>query len=145
MYVSLGWTEQTERGSRFALRIILWVALRLGRPAARACLYPIVLYFLVKARPQRRASQGFLARALGRPVGLWAVARHIHCFAATILDRVYLLAGRLDAIDVTVHNPALVVDRVAAGTGFLLLGSHLGASRSCGRSPSSASTSRSRS
>lgn len=124
--VSAGWTEQRERGNLFALRLILWIALRMGRPAARAILYPIVLYFLVKAAPQRRASRAFLTRALGRPAGLRDVARHIHCFSATILDRVFLLAGRQDALSVTVHNDRLVADRVAAGTGFLLLGSHLG-------------------
>lgn len=124
--MSVGWTEQAERGNRFALRLILWIALRLGRPAARAVLYPITLYFLIKARPQRQASKRFLTRVLGRPAGLLDVARHIHCFSATILDRVFLLAGRQDALEVRVHDDRPVAGRVAAGQGFLLLGSHLG-------------------
>jgi predicted LPLAT superfamily acyltransferase len=124
--MSIGWADQAERGNRFSLRLILWIALRLGRPAARAVLYPITLYFLIKARPQRQASRRFLTRVLGRPAGLLQVARHIHRFAATILDRVFLLGGRQDALAVRVHNDRLVSDRVAAGQGFLLLGSHLG-------------------
>ena len=124
--MTVGWSDQAERGNRFALRLILWIALRLGRPAARAVLYPITLYFLVKARPQRLASRRFLTRVLGRPAGLFQVARHIHCFSATILDRVFLLGGRQEALAVRVHNDRLVSERVAAGQGFLLLGSHLG-------------------
>ncbi len=124
--MTAGWAEQAERGNRFALRLILWIALNLGRAAARAVLYPITLYFLVMAKPQRQASRRFLTRVLGRPAGLLQVARHIHCFSATILDRVFLLAGRHGALSVQVHNAGLVTGRVAAGQGFLLLGSHLG-------------------
>jgi predicted LPLAT superfamily acyltransferase len=124
--MSAGWAAQKERGSRLALRTILWIALHLGRPAARALLYPITLYFLLKARPQRQASLRFLTWVHGRPAGLAQVARHIHCFAATILDRVYLLAGCASKLDVHLHGEHLVSARVAAGQGFLLLGSHLG-------------------
>lgn len=45
------WSTQRERGSRNALRLILWIALRIGRAPARALLYPISLYFLLKAAP----------------------------------------------------------------------------------------------
>jgi predicted LPLAT superfamily acyltransferase len=113
------WSSHRERGSGGAVRLILWIALHLGRTPARVLLHPITLYFLVKAAPQRRASRRFLTRVLGRPARLTEVARHIHSFAATILDRVFLL-------DIRLHSPELVLDRVAAGQGFLLLGSHLG-------------------
>lgn len=124
--LSAAWTAQKERGGRLALHTILWIALHLGRPAARALLYPITLYFLAKARPQRIASQRFLTRVLGRPAGLSQVARHIHCFASTILDRVYLLAGHQSRLDVALHGDELVRARLASGQGFLLLGAHLG-------------------
>jgi predicted LPLAT superfamily acyltransferase len=120
------WNRQRERGSPTALRLILWIALHLGRRPARLVLYPITVYFLARAVAPRRASRRFLTRALGRNVGLVDVGRHIHCFAATILDRVYLLAGRLEKFDVHLHQPELITERVAAGRGFLLLGSHLG-------------------
>ncbi|MFD2113039.1 lipid A biosynthesis acyltransferase [Thiorhodococcus fuscus] len=124
--MSLQWTAQRERGSRASLRLIRWIGLRLGRPVARAFLYPITLYFLIKARPQRIASRLYLTRALGRTANLLDVARHIHCFAATILDRVFLLSGREDLLDIRLHNPECVLERIDAGQGFLLLGSHLG-------------------
>ncbi len=120
------WSTQRERGSRTALHLILWIALHIGRGTARALLYPITLYFLIKAGPQRRASRQFLSHIRERPAGLTDVARHIHWFAATILDRVFLLSGRRALLDIRLHNPELVTERVAAGQGFLLLGSHLG-------------------
>ncbi len=120
------WSNQDERGSPFAVRLILWIALHLGRTPARALLYPITLYFLIKAGPQRRASRRFLTQVLGRPARLPDIARHLHSFAATILDRVFLLAGRRELLDIRLHHPERVTDRVAAGQGFLLLGSHLG-------------------
>lgn len=124
--MSLRWTGQRERGSRGALHLILWIALRLGRPAARLVLYPITFYFLLKARPQRIASRRYLSRVRGRPAGFAQVARHIHCFAATILDRVFLLCGRQDQLDIRLFHPELVRERIDAGQGFLLLGSHHG-------------------
>ncbi len=120
------WSSQPERGSRSALRLILAIALHLGRPAARALLYPITLYFLIKAGPQRRASRRYLSQVLVRPARLLDIARHIHCFAQTILDRVFVLAGRRGALDIRLHCPELVTTRFEAGQGCLLFGSHLG-------------------
>jgi predicted LPLAT superfamily acyltransferase len=120
------WSRQHERGSRWALRLARWFATHLGRAPMRALLYPITLYFLVKAAPHRRASRRFLSHVLGRRAGLLDIARHMHCFAATILDRVYLLVGRSDLLNIHVYRPELVDQRLADRQGFLLLGSHLG-------------------
>ena len=76
-----------ERGSPLALWLIRAIALHVGRPVGRALLYPITLYFLMTAAAARRGSQRFLRRALGREPSWREVFRHIHCFAATILDR----------------------------------------------------------
>ena len=62
----------------------------------------------------------------GRQAGAWAAARHIHTFAATVLDRIYLLGGQLDRFDIRVHGLAPLEALVDAGRGALLFGSHLG-------------------
>lgn len=124
--MSHDWTRQVERGSPVMLRLIRWIAMRLGRMPARLLLYPITVYFLFFAPVARRASYGFLARATGRPVHWWHVAKHIHHFAATILDRVYLLGGRLDELDIRLHGLGFVTDTLQSGSGCILLGSHLG-------------------
>jgi predicted LPLAT superfamily acyltransferase len=54
------------------------------------------------------------------------VARHIHCFASTILDRVFLLGGQLERFDVAIGGLDKLHAALDRGRGVLLLGSHLG-------------------
>lgn len=124
--MSRDWSQRRERGTVFALRLIHWIGVRIGRWAARFWLHPITLYFLLTAFPQRRASLAYLQRALGRKPSWRDCYRHIHCFAATILDRVYLLDDQFRRFDVRIHNGHLLRDQVRSGAGCLLLGSHLG-------------------
>jgi predicted LPLAT superfamily acyltransferase len=109
-----------------ALRFILWIALNLGRPVARLCLYPITLYFFITAPAQRRSSKRFLTQALGRPAGNVDVIRQIHCFASSILDRVYLLANKIEGLEIQLHNQDAVISRIGQPGGAILLGAHLG-------------------
>ena len=120
------WKERPEGGGRFAIWLIRTIARRGGRAVARLCLYPIVLYFLALRGPERRASRAYLARVLGRPATLLGVARHIHTFAATILDRVFLLGEDLRRFDVRVHGLEDLHATVDMHGGVLLFGSHLG-------------------
>jgi predicted LPLAT superfamily acyltransferase len=120
------WKQRPEGGGLFALWVIRSIARYGGRPLARACLYPITLYFLVMRGPERRASRAYLARVLDHPPTLWDVARHIHTFAATILDRVFLLSGQLDRFDIRTSGLEPLAARVDRGEGVLIFGSHLG-------------------
>jgi predicted LPLAT superfamily acyltransferase len=124
--MSKSWIHQSERGSPFAVRLIIWIALHLGRPVARAFLFPIALYFFLAAREQRAASQSYLTRSWGRPPSAREVVRHIHCFASTVLDRVFLLTDRHRQLDIRIHRPELVLDLAETGRGCILLGSHIG-------------------
>jgi predicted LPLAT superfamily acyltransferase len=54
------------------------------------------------------------------------VLRHFYYFAATILDRVYLLRGEFDRFCVTIHGKELLQHQDENGKGCILLGSHLG-------------------
>jgi predicted LPLAT superfamily acyltransferase len=120
------WAVQQERSNPSALWLIVFIARNIGRWAGRLLLYPIVGYFLLTSRHVRRHSRRYLARVLQRPVGLRDVARHIHVFASTLLDRVFLLTSRFDVLDVHVHHAEQVLKHVHAGRGVVLLGSHLG-------------------
>ncbi len=120
------WTGERERSNLWMLRLMRWIAVRVGRPAARLVLHPIALYFLLVNGRARRASMNYLVRVLGRPVG-WADAyRHIHHFAATILDRVYFLQGRFDAFEVASTGADAAHASLDRGEGVMLVGAHLG-------------------
>ncbi|RZA28216.1 MAG: acyltransferase [Lysobacteraceae bacterium] len=124
--MSADWKKRPEGGGRLAIWMIRAVACHGGRRLGRACLYPITLYFALVRGPERRASQSYLARVLGRPAGWGAVLRHVHTFAATILDRVFLLGGRLDGFDVRVGGLPELHEVLDQQRGLLLFGSHLG-------------------
>lgn len=120
------WKQRPEGGSRFAFHLIRFIASKGGRAVARLTLFPIVAYFVIVRGPERRASRAYLARVLDRVPGLFDVARHIHTFAATILDRVYMLRSGMDRFDVKISGLEPIDRQIGRGQGMLLFGSHLG-------------------
>ena len=120
------WATPRERSNRVALQFIAWVAVTLGRGAARLLLHPIALYYLCFAAAPRRHSARYLARVLGRAATWRERYRHIHRFAATVLDRIYFVRGELQAFELQVHGSALMDALCAQGRGAVLLGAHLG-------------------
>ncbi|MCR6687737.1 hypothetical protein [Pseudoxanthomonas sp.] len=86
------------------IALLVAIARHGGRGLARLCLWPITAYFVLVRGPERRASRAWLSRVRGRRAGLWAAARHVHAFSATILDRLFLLGGRMDLFDIRVHG-----------------------------------------
>lgn len=124
--MSAEWKRRREGGGRLAVRLILAVAKGGGRGFARLFLVPITLYFLLRRPAERRDSRAYLSRVFGRPARLHEVARHIHTFASTILDRSFLLSEHFQRFDVQVHDIEKLQQRVEDGHGVLLFGSHLG-------------------
>ena len=120
------WQSRPEGGGRFAIWLIRAIALYGGRRVARLCLYPITLYFYLRRGPERQASKQYLQRVFGRPVMPWQVLRHIHCFAATILDRVFLLAQGEKPFQIETEGLERLDQSIALGRGVLLFGSHQG-------------------
>lgn len=120
------WLSIPERSSLFWLRAITWIALKLGRGAAWLLLYPITAYFLLFADRTGGASAAYLRRILGRTPRFAERFRHYHTFACTLLDRVYVLAGQDQRLDIQVHGLELLEHYARTGQGCLLVGAHLG-------------------
>lgn len=120
------WAQRPERSNMLLLRVMAWISLRLGRPAGRLVLHLITTYFVLFTPSARRASRAYLGRALGRPARLADGYRHVHCFASTIHDRLYLLKDRFDLFDIRIEGEPLIEEVVASGRGALLFGAHLG-------------------
>ena len=120
------WATLPELGTSASVQALAWIATHIGRRAARLLLYPITLYFVITAGTARRISYQYLKRVRSGSAHWWHVFRHFHCFAATILDRVYLLRGEFTRFGVTVHGKEILQSQIESGRGSILLGSHLG-------------------
>ncbi len=120
------WKQRREGGGRFAIWLIRSIGRYGGRGVARSLLPFITVYFLLRRGAERRDSLAYLGRVLGRRATWWDVARHIHCFASTILDRVFLLGGQLGRFDVRIGGLDALHRALDRRRGVLLLGSHLG-------------------
>lgn len=121
-----GWAADQERGSRFMLQVMLWIARHLGWHASLLLLYPVSFYFYATGRRTRLASRDYLRHLQGRRVRETEVMRHIFTFACVILDRVYFLIGRDRAYRVEIEGLDDLDATLALGRGCILLGSHLG-------------------
>ncbi|MES2886804.1 MAG: acyl-CoA synthetase [Pseudomonadota bacterium] len=120
------WLVAKERSNALALRLMCSLAVTLGRRWTRVLLHPITLYFVLAAPMPRRHARRYLERALGRPARWSDVYRHFHCFATTVLDRVYLLRGHMDAFDLKITDPLSLDRTLEEGRGAFLMGAHLG-------------------
>src|SRR2546423_700490 len=120
------WASFPELGTPASVQALAWIAMHIGRRAARLLLYPITLYFVITASTARRRSYEYLKRVRGDSAHWWHVFSHFHCFAGTILDRVYLLRGEFTRFGVTVHGKELLQSQIERNRGSILLGSHLG-------------------
>ena len=120
------WAGQPERSNLTLLRAMRTIALGAGRTASRLLLHPIVAYFLLSDGRTRRQSARYLERALGRPARWRDVYRHLYTFAATLLDRVYLLQGQFDRFEVEASGVETIMQPFARGDGVLAFGAHLG-------------------
>jgi predicted LPLAT superfamily acyltransferase len=120
------WTHQQERSNPWALRLMRWIALTTGRRVARGVLHPITLYFVLMGGAARRESARFLEHALGRPATWRDIYLHIHTFAATVLDRVYLLQEGSHELELRTTGISIMEAPLAAGKGALMVGAHMG-------------------
>jgi hypothetical protein len=123
----VSWTAQRQRGGIGPLRLVAAIALGLGWRAGHALMYPVTLVYLLSSPARmRRASRRYLARALGRPARWGDLWRLYFAFAATLLDRAFLLTGRTDHYEVSIEGLELMHGHAAAGRGCILLGAHMG-------------------
>lgn len=123
---SAEWAQRPERSNTFALRLMAWIAVTFGRRIARLVLHPITIYFLLFSPSAARQSRRFLRRALGRQPRFADHYRHILCFAATLLDRIYLLRAGPGDFDISLDGHEMVAEAARTDPGCVLVGAHLG-------------------
>ena len=124
--MSQAWLDQRERGSIIAIRLLVAVALLLGRRIARLVLYPVCFYFLISASTPRAASRQYLGKVLGRAPRFFDSFRHFLAFGTVGLDRVYLLKDRVELFQAEIFGEDVLLDVTRDGQGCFLLRAHLG-------------------
>ncbi|WP_439606990.1 LpxL/LpxP family acyltransferase [Hydrogenophaga sp.] len=121
------WMREQERSHLGALRLMVWISLRLGRPFGRVVLRFVALYFVLFSPRARRNGRAYLERALGRRPRWIDGYRHVFSFASTVHDRIYLLNDRFDLFDIEFVGDETVQRALdSAPGGALLVGAHLG-------------------
>jgi predicted LPLAT superfamily acyltransferase len=133
------WSDIAERGSTVGLRILLWVFRHGGRRACALLLHPVLLYFMLANRSAREASLQFWQRleasapfnAPGPRPGLVTTYRHFLTFGYSALDRVASWAGVIGRDQVRFERRDELVTLRHAGSGAVLIGSHLGSIELC--------------
>ncbi len=124
--MSRHWLESAERSNILAVRVLVWIALFLGRRVARLVLVPVSFYFLLFGGSARAASRDYLSRATGRRATLRDVFVHFYTFATVALDRVYFLSDRWSLFDIQLHGENLLIEQFERNNGCFLLGAHIG-------------------
>jgi predicted LPLAT superfamily acyltransferase len=119
------WARLSERGVYLGLVFCAASCRLIGRAGQRAVIAPIVLYFLLTGRVQRRASRAYLTRVLGRPPTRGEVWRHFMNFGRRAVDVFLAWTGRLPPAALLTEGgvPAELADE---SRGALLVVSHLG-------------------
>ena len=128
------WVQQ-ERGAPFMVKLMLWLAFKLGRGGVRWILYPTVLYFLLTAPRSVRASRRCLNRLLGRRATLLDVARHFFTFSSCTQDRIFLLSNQLSAFTVEAFSSPGMQETIARTPGCLLIVAHFGSTEALRLAP----------
>jgi len=120
------WATRPERGSAWLIDLMMFLALRLGRPLAHRLLHLVAGYFYLFAPRARRYGREYLRRVLGREPTSVERYRQVSTFAATILDRLYLTRERYDLLEISIEGEELMRAALERGRGAFLLGAHLG-------------------
>jgi predicted LPLAT superfamily acyltransferase len=130
-----GWEHVRERGSVFALRLVVGFYRIFGRPLSMLLVHAIALYYFLTFATARRASLAYLRRvartpegaaALGRRPGLVASFLHIRAFALSIFDRLTLWLGDDGDFSFEVHGLEQYDRLLRPDRGALVVGAHLG-------------------
>ncbi len=119
------WLSAGERGSILGLQFILYLCTAFGRPAARAFLKILALYYALTGAAARKASREFLQRVQPK-VTFGMIYRHILSFAEVVLDKIFVVQGKLDCIEAKSNGFEHLRAARAAGKGAMLLGAHMG-------------------
>lgn len=125
------WSELSERGAAWGLRLLALVYRLLGRTVCLCVMAPVVTYFYLTGREQREASREFLVRVwqaghLPQKPTWFLSLKHFMNFAGMALDKFAAWTGGIKASQLRGDGVAALNDLVASGQGAFIVTSHFG-------------------
>ncbi len=127
------WAQLKEAGTLRGFHFLLWVHKVFGRGIFSACLYPVMLYFLLARKVARRASLDFLTTHYHYAPQRWKtkpgyrhVYRHFMAFGQAILEKLLAWSTEIAEEEFLIEDQAAVDDLLNDPRGQLIIGTHLG-------------------
>jgi len=120
------WMKQPEKGSQFAIKLMVWASFFLGRTLTRPVVYLIALFYLIFASSARKASRQYLSLSLDRLPTWLEQYKHFLYFSSVIHDRLYLLSGRFNYFQFSISGESEIQNALSSGRGVMLYGAHFG-------------------
>lgn len=124
--MSDSWESKGERAGIFWIRLLVWIALVLGRRAVNLVLLPISLFYYLVAKDAVEASKKYQEKILGRLPSWKEVWRHFYTFAVVSVDRFFFLKGRYEKFNVHPHGAEVFESLMEESRGCIILVSHIG-------------------
>ena len=126
---AIHWAQISEGGMLLGLRFLYVIHGLFGRWPFRLLLWPVMLYFFQRRGIARHASIDYLRRVDTELTGIAIYRqsfRHFLAFGECILDKTLAWSGRLRLDTIRIDGLDVLMARLAAGEGAVLLVSHLG-------------------
>ena len=126
------WAQVSEAGALTGMRFLFGCFKIGGRPLFKLVLLPVITYFFLFRRQQRKASIDYLNRIVrngGLPANsfiYWLSAQHFWSFANALIDKLAVWMGKIPRDQIDIHNDHLISEQLAKQQGAVLIISHLG-------------------
>jgi len=126
------WASLEETSLIWGIKIMVWIYRIFGRRVFRLILRPVVSYYFLTGRIARHASMDYLRRLsrsfpeLKLGYGWWDSYQHFLSFGETLLDKIVVWMGLIDASKIDFPDRQLLLDLIAQKRGAMLLSGHIG-------------------
>ncbi len=129
------WDTTQERGSRLAIKLVIWLYRLLGRRVCYWILYPVIGYFFLTGRRARRHSHNYLRRvwqteagraSLGDEPRAGATFRHLLEFGRSFVDKFASWMGEIPANDLRWESREVLDELIQQKQGAVVMSGHLG-------------------
>lgn len=128
------WASIRERGNQFGIKFLVFCYTYGGRWLAVILLYPIILYFFITGKAERKSSMDFLQTvyqfddkcALTHPPTLWDSYKHFLSFGFAALDKVDSWLGKISSDGISYQHYEQFEQLQQSKLGAVFIGSHLG-------------------